>query len=126
MVRAHPYALEEWNIMAAKLTRLGILSEIDGGALAVVCMAMARWRDAEESLAKYRAKDPQQFGLMTATTNGNKVQSPLVGTANKAMNDYLKAAAEFGMTPSARSRIESLKPGENSNPFAGVFGDAAS
>ena len=50
-------------------------------------------------------RDQLTSGLMIKTTNGNAVQNPLVGTANKAMGDMVRYAAEFGMTPSARSRV---------------------
>jgi P27 family predicted phage terminase small subunit len=49
-------------------------------------------------------------GLMIRTTNGNAVQNPLIGVANKAMADMVRYAAEFGMTPSARSRIQGSEP----------------
>jgi P27 family predicted phage terminase small subunit len=45
-------------------------------------------------------------GLVVKTKSGNIIQNPLVGVANKAMADVVRYAAEFGMTPSARSRIE--------------------
>lgn len=51
-------------------------------------------------------RDPLTGGLMIKTTNGNAIQNPLIGTANKAMSDMVRYAAEFGMTPSARSRIK--------------------
>ena len=44
-------------------------------------------------------------GLIIRTQGGNAIQNPLVGTANKAMADMMRYAAEFGMTPSARTRI---------------------
>lgn len=46
---------------------------------------------------------------MIKTSNGNVIQNPLVGTAHKAPYDMMHYAAEFGMTPSARSRL-SLSP----------------
>ena len=50
-------------------------------------------------------RDLATHGLMIRTSNGNAVQNPLVGAANKAMADMMRYAAEFGMTPSARTRI---------------------
>jgi phage terminase small subunit len=39
------------------------------------------------------------------TSNGNEVQSPWVGIANRNLETMIKLAKEFGMTPSARTRI---------------------
>ena len=48
--------------------------------------------------------DPQSGGLTLSTSNGNLVQNPMVGTANTAMRDAMKYAAEYGLTPSSRMR----------------------
>lgn len=48
-------------------------------------------------------------GLLAYTTNGNLVQNPLLGISNKARGDMLRFAAELGMTPSARTRLD-VKP----------------
>ena len=58
---------------------------------------------------------------MIKTTNGNAIQNPLVGTANKAATDMVRFAAEFGMTPSARSRINVTPPGEGAEDPAARF-----
>ena len=90
-------AKKEWRFIAPQLHRLGILTKIDGSALAMRCQAYCRWKDAEEKLAK--------MGLIIKTAKGNIIQNPLLGIANKAMELTLKFDAEFGMTPSSRSRI---------------------
>jgi len=51
------------------------------------------------------AKDELNAALMIKTTSGNAIQNPLVGIANKAKADMVRYAVEFGMTPSARSRV---------------------
>ncbi len=123
------YALAEWNRRIAQLTRLGVLKETDDGALIALCQAWHRWREAEDALARFSAKDALTHGLMIKTTpkkdgsGGNAIQNPLVGTANKAMELYIKLAVEFGMTPSARTRISVGKDADD-NPYA-KFGGAA-
>jgi len=44
-------------------------------------------------------------GLMIATSNGNAIRNPPVGTANQAGSDMVRYAVEFGMTPRARVRL---------------------
>jgi P27 family predicted phage terminase small subunit len=105
----------EWERVAGELHRIGVLSGIDRAALAAYCQAYGRWIVAERAIAKMAERDQLTEGLMIKTTNGNAVQNPLVGTANKAMADMVRYAAEFGMTPSARSRI-SGQGGESGAP----------
>jgi len=95
----------EWKRIAGPLYKLGLLSSIDRGVLAAYCQAYGRWVQAENAIKKMAAKDELTGGLMIRTSNGNAIQNPLVGTANKAMSEMAKYAGEFGMTPSARSRI---------------------
>jgi P27 family predicted phage terminase small subunit len=102
----------EWEYVAARLHVIGCLSEIDRGALAAYCQAYGRWQQAERALAEMAKKDQLTGGLLIKTTNGNAIQNPLVGTANKALSDMVRYAAEFGMTPSARSRIQAQAPEE--------------
>lgn len=99
-------AKTEWLRIAGELFALGLLTRVDRAALAAYCQAYGRWVQAERAVAKMAERDMLTSGLMIKTTNGNAIQNPLVGTANKAMLDMLRIASEFGMTPAARARIE--------------------
>ncbi len=114
-------AVEEWSRVATELFNLGILCEIDRAALAAYAMAYGRWVQAERAIAKMAEKDQLTGGLMIKTSNGNAIQNPLVGTANKAAADMMRYAAEFGMTPSARSRISAEPPQESGDPADRFF-----
>ncbi|WP_323771973.1 phage terminase small subunit P27 family [Antarctobacter sp.] len=98
-------ARAEWDRVCEQLCALGILSQIDRAALAAYCQAYGRWVQAETALDAMANRDAVTHGLMIRTQSGNAIQNPLVGTANKAMADMMRYAAEFGMTPSARTRI---------------------
>lgn len=92
---------------------IGLLTRIDRAALAAYCQAYGRWVEAELALARMAERDLLTKGLMIKTTNGNAIQNPLVGIANKAMQDLVRFAAEFGMTPSSRASIEAGVPGDD-------------
>lgn len=102
----------EWEYIAGQLYAVGCLTGIDRGALAAYCQAYGRWEQAERALAEAAKNDPVNFGLTIETSNGNLIQNPLVGLANKAMQDFVRYAIEFGMTPVARSRIQAQAPEE--------------
>ena len=111
----------EWTRVSDQLFRLGLLSHLDRTSLAAYCQAYGRWKQAEAAIAELAKRDQLSHGLMIKTSNGNLVQNPLVGTANKAMSEMMRYAIEFGMTPRARSRVDagvSFDVGK----FAGLLG----
>lgn len=93
----HPDAKKEWKRIAKNLEHLGILTEVDVNAFAAYCQSYARWKEAQEHISKE--------GSTFETASGYRQQSPWVGIANTNHRLMLSAAAEFGLTPSARSRI---------------------
>ncbi len=98
-------AKHEWNRLAVPLFHLGLLTELDMASFASYCQAYARWKEAEEFIS--------QHGSIVKTKTGYWQQVPQVSIskANQAM--MIKAAAEFGLTPSARSRlIAGVSPGK--------------
>ena len=51
------------------------------------------------------AGDPVTAGLTVRTSTGSLTQHPIYRVAVEAARDMLKYAAEFGLAPSARTRI---------------------
>lgn len=95
----------EWGRVAPMLYALRLLSDADVAALAAYCQAYAVWKEATTAVQIMARSDPLTKGLLIKTTNGNAIQNPLLGIANKAAADMVRYAAEFGMTPSARARL---------------------
>jgi P27 family predicted phage terminase small subunit len=106
----------EWDRVVGELSRLGTLTVVDRAALAAYSQAYGRWIQAERGIAQMAERDQLTSGLMIKTVNGNAIQNPLVGMANRAMADMVRYATEFGMTPSSRSRITG-----NTDPNQGSF-----
>lgn len=98
-------AKTEWKRMCKILEPLGLLTEMDMTAFAGYCQAYARWKAAEEFIT--------QHGDMIRTPNGYLQQVPQVSIAQTNMKIMLKFCTEFGLTPSARSRIASMDCGTN-------------
>lgn len=111
----------EWGRVSEDLFKVGLLSHIDRAALAAYCQAYGRWVQAERAIAEMAKRDQLTGGLMIKTTNGNAIQNPLVGTANKAAADMVRFAAEFGMTPSARSRINAEPTSQDGREPAATY-----
>lgn len=111
------YALEEWERMAAELHRLKLLSVIDIHPLAAYCQAFGIWRSAVEAFTEIAKRDPVMHGLMIKAASGTALQNPVLLTMRQAANDMVRYAAEFGLTPAARSRISSLDVDDPQSKF---------
>ena len=92
-----PVARSEWDRMVPGFTAAGVLALVDGAALALYCQHFSRWRAAEEEVTK--------TGLVRETNLGGLKINPAVAIAQKAQESMLRILAEFGGTPSARSRL---------------------
>lgn len=99
----------EWGRVCSTLHGAGLMTELDRAALAAYCQAYGVWAQAERAINKLQ-QGGEINGLLMKTTNGNVIQHALIGIANKARADLVKFAAEFGMTPSARSRVDAKRP----------------
>jgi P27 family predicted phage terminase small subunit len=95
-------ARKEWKRLVAELAELGLLTRLDRGLLAAYCQAYALWVEAVSSI--------EHYGTMVKSPNGFPIQSPYVGVANKQVDIMVRIAAEFGMTPSSRTRIRVGQP----------------
>jgi len=94
---------------------------VDLSSLAAYADAYGRWRTAREALDRMAANDPVMGGLIIKSRYGDAVQNPLVSIARKAALDMVRFAAEFGLTPAARSRIDTTMAGEPGRKFAGLL-----
>lgn len=106
----------EWQRTLPELLDLHLLSAIDMAALAMYCQSYARWVHAERKISELEAQ--AEAGYVIESPNGFPVQSPWLAIANSAMEKCKSFLVEFGMTPSARSRIG------QPNPQLDLFKDA--
>ncbi len=102
------HAKLEWRRIVPQLKKLGLLTNIDRSALAAYCQAYGRWVDAENKI--------RESGYLHRTKSGNVLTSPYLWVANKAMEQMYKFLAEFGMTPSSRTKL-ATGPVKDKDPF---------
>ena len=91
-----------WKKIAPRLDAMKVLGEIDRNSLARYCQIFAKWREAEEFLAKHGT------ALPVRNAAGDLVdfkQFPQVNLAMKLSDQLLRLEREFGMTPSARAAM---------------------
>jgi P27 family predicted phage terminase small subunit len=105
----HVDAKREWRRLAPKLEALGLLTEVDGTALAAYCQAYARWKEAEEVI--------EREGLtFTMEKTGYTGPRPEVAISRQSVQIMKAFCAEFGLTPASRSRLRAAPP-EEKDPF---------
>jgi P27 family predicted phage terminase small subunit len=88
---------KEWRRVSKELFVLGLLSNLDRAALAAYCQAYGRWIEAERALTRE--------GLMVMSPNGFQQPNPWLSIASKALDQLRAFAADFGMSPVARSKV---------------------
>jgi P27 family predicted phage terminase small subunit len=87
---------------------IGLFTEVDRAALAMYCQAYGRWVHAERKCAEL------EDGIVATTDKGYSHLHAWRLEANKAMEQVKGILPEFGLTPSARSRLH--VPQEPSEP----------
>ncbi len=90
-------ARKAWDKVAKKLHKVGLLTEIDDMALAILCQSWAEYLDAAAQL--------QETGMLVKSPNGYLMMNPSLAILNQAVKKVRALLAEFGMTPGSRSRI---------------------
>lgn len=99
-------ARSEWRRITKHLQRLGIISQLDRAHLTAYCDAWGEYVWAQRRIAELNADDPTgERGRIAMTASGYKTISAVLVVRNKAMEQMARHAAEFGLSPSARSRV---------------------
>lgn len=89
-----------WKHLAPQLAGAQLLSKADVPAFIALCSAYARAVQAEHEVARE--------GLTIVTLKGFVLQHPAVSIARTSWAEFRRFCQEFGLTPSARSRVGPL------------------
>jgi P27 family predicted phage terminase small subunit len=93
-------ALEEWCRIRTTLESMGVMSDVDMAALSAYCMSFSRWVTLGREI-----KAQGMAGLVETDEKGKTSQTALVKVQDQAFTQMFKALAEFGFTPSSRSKV---------------------
>ena len=91
-----------WRDHAPKLESLGILTEVDGPAFTMLALSYNYGVEAAKAISAE--------GMTIRDDRGNPRKHPLFTVFSQASKDFRALAAEFGLTPSARSRLKIEDP----------------
>lgn len=99
-------ALDEWNAVVPELESMGVLSRLDGKALAAYCFCYAEWWQAHEEVEKYGLIVEEPIVDKEGEVVGARYKrNPAVSIMHEAMKNMKAFLIEFGLTPAARSRL---------------------
>ena len=92
----------EWNKVTKQLFNLGMLHDVDLPLIEAYCNEMSLYLECEMKLRRENRIDEFQNseGIVV-----RRQANPLVKMKNDALNNSLKLAAQFGLTPVARASI---------------------
>lgn len=97
-----PEAKRLWRSIVPLLVQTGILTKVDGQALARYCQTWSRWRKAEQFIQQYGETYPMK-------DDAGRVKLflpfPQVSIAGRLSQQLTRLEQELGLTPSARTRI---------------------
>jgi P27 family predicted phage terminase small subunit len=103
-------AKREWKRIVPELMSLGVLSVVDGKALASYCEFYALWETARNQYLKEGITFIQHYedkeGNLIA---GDMKPHPCVAIANNAAKTMKSFLIEFGLTPASRSKLKIAK-----------------
>lgn len=92
-----------WKHLVPLLNAMGVLTRIDGNALARYCRLWSRWRKAEDFILE----KGEMYPLRDENGAVKYFQPwPQVAIAHRLASQLTRLEQEFGMTPSSRSRIQ--------------------
>ena len=117
-------SLQIWDHIVPLVNQMKVLTKQDGIVLQRYCILWSRWKVAEEFLEDngtfYTKKDSDGEIIGMA-------EVPQVKQANELADKLLRIEIQFGLTPSARSRVETntthkkyQKPDDKSRFFKGA------
>jgi P27 family predicted phage terminase small subunit len=96
--RARAVAAATWALVVPDLKVRGMLAKVDQLALKELCVAVARIDQAEREIS---AKGPMLLGR-----DGGTVKNPALTMAKTYREQFNKLLPEFGLSPSARTRLQ--------------------
>lgn len=97
-LKEDPVASLKWDELVDQLEQLGVLSRTDSESIALYCATYSTWRMARSELKTAES-------LTVAGAQGGTKLNPLNSVVASTAGLLARLQAEFGLTPSSRSRV---------------------
>jgi P27 family predicted phage terminase small subunit len=115
-------AKAEWRRIVPELLSLGLVTELDRAALAAYCVAVAEleWATAELEKAG-RIVTVAVYNRNGEVSGHVQKPHPAVRLQRDAFARVKAFLAEFGLTPSSRSRLKTPQPEPEADPMTDIL-----
>ena len=90
----------EWRRLAPLLQRSRTVTDADRASLIALCQQWSRYLEANGNVAV--------LGMVVRAPSGYPMPNPYIAIANKALGHCTKLWAELGLTPSSRTRVQTV------------------
>lgn len=111
-------AAQHWPALADLLADMGVMADGDRLALALLCEALAEWIEAGETIAR----DGATYDCTTEAGAVMHRAHPAVAQRADAARRVQSLLSEFGLTPSARAKVQPLDRLPADDPAREFFG----
>jgi P27 family predicted phage terminase small subunit len=127
-------ARREWKSIVPELMKLGVLTVVDGKALAAYCEAFAMWEMARKEIREngltFKVTAITKIKQADGTTRDEVLvlgikRNPAVAIAFESLRAMKSYLTEFGLTPASRSRLSVEQPPKNDDPVAAFMAKSA-
>lgn len=98
-----------WKQYLARLSPTGVLTTVDLGAFEIVAQTYGQWKEAEAAIYRPVSDGHRKKRSLEAYMQERKYTRKLMPelvTLEKARDDFFRFAAQFGMTPAFRNKID--------------------
>jgi P27 family predicted phage terminase small subunit len=103
-------ATKEWMRLAPMLRKSRQISESDRSVLIAVCLEWSKYMEAMGIV--------RMSSMIIKTSSGYRQINPYLSVATKSLSNLSKLWPELGLTPSSRSRIQTLPDNDSADPWA--------
>lgn len=108
-IKEDKVALTHWRYITKELEKVGLISRLDQGGLGSLCKYYSMMCDAAGSMLI--------DGQIQDTPNGYKALSAAQIAFDRASNNYIKLALQFGLTVRSRKTMNVTNPGQGALEF---------
>ena len=111
-------AKEEWNRITPRLKDLGLITHMDLSIITAYCQT---WGDYMEAVYRVRT-----LGTILTSETGKKYKNPWITIKENSLRNLLRFASEFGLSPSARTKVKTVEHGDyDKEQMKRFFGEGA-
>jgi P27 family predicted phage terminase small subunit len=115
-------AIAAWDHIVPLLLEMNVLTTSDGFALANLCMAFARWQEAEAAITEHGVVCKVPVMDKTYELVGWKItKNPACTVAMACQKEMRAQLSAFGLDPSSRSRIKGATQEAQKSPLVALL-----